>query len=54
MAVYDWIYVEKLLSYLNLRPGGTTRGKWRILDRKVEWSDVKFEAPKVIAPACVD
>jgi hypothetical protein len=34
-----------------MRLGGATRGKWRILDRKVgERSIFMFGAPKVVAP----
>jgi hypothetical protein len=37
-----------------MRPGGAIRRKWRILDGKEgEWSDLKFGASKVVAPACV-
>jgi hypothetical protein len=37
-----------------MRPGGAIREKWRIHDGKEgEWSDLKFRAPKVFAPACV-
>ena len=40
---------------VNLRPGGATRGKWRIPDGKGgEWNVFMFGAPKVVAPACVD
>jgi hypothetical protein len=36
----------------NMRPGGATRGKWRIPDGKDgERSVVMFGAPKVVAPA---
>jgi hypothetical protein len=39
----------------NVRPGGATRGKWRIPDGKVgERSVVMFRALKVVAPTCVD
>jgi hypothetical protein len=39
----------------NMRPGGTTREKWRIPDRKVgEMSVFMIEAPKVVAHAFVD
>jgi hypothetical protein len=38
-----------------MRPGGTTRGKWRIPDEKVgEWSVFMFGVSKVVAPACVN
>jgi len=38
--------------WFNLRPGGATRGKWRIPDGKGgEWNVVMFGAPKVVAPA---
>jgi hypothetical protein len=38
-----------------IRPGGATRGKWRIPDGKVrEKYVVIFRAPKVVAAACVD
>jgi hypothetical protein len=38
-----------------VRPGGSTRGKWRIPDAKDgEWNVFMFRAPKVVAPACVD
>jgi hypothetical protein len=38
-----------------MRPGGTTRAKWRIPDGKVrERSVVMFRAQKVVAPTCVD
>jgi hypothetical protein len=38
-----------------MRPGGATRGKWRIPDGKVgERYVFMFGAPKVVAPACVD
>jgi hypothetical protein len=38
-----------------MRPGGATSGKWIISDGKVgEESVVMFEAPKVVAPTCVD
>jgi hypothetical protein len=38
-----------------IRPGGATRGKWRIRDGKVgEKYVVIFRAPKVVAAACVD
>jgi hypothetical protein len=45
----------KLLAFkfvANMRPGGATRGKWRIPDGKVgERSVVMFGAPKMVAPA---
>jgi hypothetical protein len=42
-----------LLDYS--RPGGAIRGKWRILDGKGESVMVhKFEAQRMVAPACVD
>jgi hypothetical protein len=38
-----------------MRPGEATRGKWRILDGKVEErSVIMFGAPKVVAPARVE
>jgi hypothetical protein len=38
-----------------MRSDGATRGKWRILDEKIEeMSVIMFRALKVIAPACVD
>jgi hypothetical protein len=38
-----------------MRPGGATKGKWRILNGKVrERSVVMFDALKVVALACVD
>ena len=38
--------------WYNMRPGGATRGKWRIPDGKGgEWNVVMFGAPKVVAPA---
>jgi hypothetical protein len=38
-----------------MRPGGATRGKWRILDVKVgNEFVVMFGAPKLVAPAYVD
>jgi hypothetical protein len=37
------------------RPGGATRGMWRVADGKGESvMDHKFRALMVIAPACVD
>jgi hypothetical protein len=42
-----------LLDYL--RPGGTIRGKWRIVDEKGESVMVcKFGAPRMVALAYVD
>jgi hypothetical protein len=38
-----------------MRLGGAIRENWRILDGKEgEWFDLKFRAPKVVGPACVD
>jgi hypothetical protein len=38
-----------------MRPGGATRGKWRVQDGKVrERSTVMFGSPKMVAPSCVD
>jgi hypothetical protein len=49
------VYVSEWILWHNLRPGEATRGKWRILDEKGgEWCVFMFEAPKVVAPACVD
>jgi hypothetical protein len=46
--ISDWLW-------LYVRPGGSTRGKWRIPDAKDgEWNVFMFRAPKVVAPACVD
>jgi hypothetical protein len=37
-------------SCIKLKPGGATRGKWRILDGKGgEWIVFMFKAPKVVA-----
>jgi hypothetical protein len=45
---FKWIDHE---CWPNLRLGGAIRGKWRILDGKVESGmDHKFGAPKVVAP----
>jgi hypothetical protein len=46
---------ENLNRWFNMRPGGATREKWRILDGKVsEWSIFMFGALKVVAPIGVD
>jgi hypothetical protein len=37
-----------------VRPDGITKGKWRILDGKVERGLSIFGVLKVVAPACVD
>jgi hypothetical protein len=38
-----------------MRPGGATRGKWRIPDGKIKVTSVViFKASKVIAPVCDD
>jgi hypothetical protein len=35
-----------MIELFKMRPGGTIRGKWRILDGKEgEWSDLIFRAP---------
>jgi uncharacterized protein YndB with AHSA1/START domain len=40
--------IRKLIE---LRPGGATRGKWRISDGKGgEWNVFMFRALKVVAP----
>jgi hypothetical protein len=37
---------------MNLTPGGTTRGKWRIsYGNGGEWCVLMFRASKVVAPA---
>jgi hypothetical protein len=42
-------------SRMKSRPGGATRGKWRMPDGKGgEWCVFMFRAPKVVAPARVD
>jgi hypothetical protein len=49
----DYVINGNLLVYS--RPGGVIRGKWRILDWKGESvMDLKFGAPMVVTPACVD
>jgi hypothetical protein len=46
------VYVKWLDCGTNLRLGGATRGKWRILDGNVEERFVvMFRAPKVVASA---
>jgi hypothetical protein len=43
------------MECFNMKSGGATREKWRILDGKVrERSIVMFGAPKVVAPAYVN
>jgi hypothetical protein len=38
-----------------MKSGGAIKGKWRIPDEKVEErSIIMFEAPKVVALACVN
>jgi uncharacterized protein YndB with AHSA1/START domain len=50
-----WICLLVNEKSLELRPGGETRGKWRIPDEKVgERYVVMFRALKVVAPACVN
>jgi hypothetical protein len=35
------------MEWFNMTPGGTIRGKRRILDEKEdEWSNLKFKAPR--------
>jgi hypothetical protein len=48
-------FVLAIELWLDMRPDGATRGKWRMLDGKGE-SDLffMFGASKVVAPACVD
>jgi len=47
-----WFMVFAFEMCHNMRPGGATRGKWRIPDGKVgERSVVMFGAPKVVALA---
>jgi hypothetical protein len=51
---YMWFLLSSR-SWHNLRPGGATRGKWRIPDGKGgEWYVFMFRAPKVVAPTCVN
>jgi hypothetical protein len=50
-----WICLLVNEKSLELRPGGATRGKWKISYGKVgERPIVLFGALKVIAPICVD
>jgi hypothetical protein len=36
-----------MIEWFKMRPGGTIRGKWRIVDGKEgEWSDLIFGAPR--------
>jgi hypothetical protein len=50
-----WICLLVNEKSLELRPGGATRGKWKISYGKVrERPIVLFRALKVIAPICVD
>jgi hypothetical protein len=50
-----WFMAFAFRLWHNMRPGGATRGKWRIPDVKVgEWSVFMFGALKVVAPTCVD
>jgi hypothetical protein len=50
-----WIMLSTGSCWTYSRPGGATRGKWRILDGKGEnVMDRKFGAPMVVSPACVD
>jgi hypothetical protein len=46
---------EVVRLWFDMRPGGPTRGKWRIPDGKVgERFVIIYEAPKVVAPTCDD
>jgi hypothetical protein len=51
----EWLRIRIVDRWFDMRPGGATREKWRILDEKIrERSVVMFGALKVVALTCVD